>query len=531
MNEAYHPQRDLLTGIKRMFPLPLLPWDDYYMSMAQTDFLCGLHDEQCTKTFFIRNAPFGGSYAILGGLTAFLRIVDEYRFTASVANALTEMGYRTEFTKYLVHTHPRLNVKIYSPPEGSIILGHEPAIVMQGDKLSIRIVEGILLREINFPTLSITKWHRVDEAASPGATLEFARRRAQDDVRTSLYAHLGGATVSSNDEIRCGFDIPTSGTMGHEWVQSIGDEFRAFDLWLEHNPSKPVLLVDTVNTLKSGIPNAIKAFKKHWGKIKAAGGRPGIRLDSGDLAYLAIEARKMLDSEGVSPGSSALSPLNEVMIYMTNDLDEYKIQTIREQIYTFAIRAGIDPVAMLSKIVWGAGTMPGTCNDQPSLGGVAKLTSIMRAGSDGIITEKAVIKLAGDNSEKTSIPGNNRSTYVWRGTELVCCLVHSHDEDPDGQFRHWAYDINDKSKAIDLSDPELKFELRQQLVYDSENDAVFLSHRPSIDEVRAHVKQETSRLHWTTKRFEKPHKIKVSLSEYVFDLRQHLIMNRMLIEN
>ena len=518
----YHPQSDLLTGLRRMEPLPLLPWDDYYMAMAQTDYMCNTHLDQVSKTFFIREAPFGGSYALLGGLTALIRIINDYRFNASVANALTEQGYETEFIKYLIHEHSRLSIKIFAPPEGSVILPHEPAIVMEGDKLSLRIAEGILLREVNFPTLSLTKWHRIVMAAGPGSTLEFARRRAQDDLRTSLYAHLGGCKFSSNSNIRCGFDIPIRGTMGHEWIQSIGDEYQAFDIWLAVNPRKPVLLVDTIDTLRSGVPNAIRAFKKHEEQIKASNGVFGIRLDSGDLAYLSIEARRMLDEAGLS----------QVLIYMTNDLDEYLIQSIREQIFTYAQRAGLDPVSMIARIVWAAGTRPGTCFEQPSLGGVAKLTSIERAvfdtdSEEPKMVQKAVIKLAGDNVVKTSIPGSNRSTFVWHGNDLVCCVVHGREESP-ALDQDIVYSINDITKFIGLDDPSYRFEPRQKLMYDSLTTDIAPSQ--SLEQVRSHVKAETERLHWTHKRFEKPHSIKLSLSRHVFTLRQKLIKDGRLIE-
>jgi nicotinate phosphoribosyltransferase len=506
----YNPSTNLLSALRSLFPLEICPWDDYYPRMAQTDFLCKRHNLKASKTFFIRKAPFGGAYAILGGLTAFLRILEDYRFDEEVCYALKDQGYRVDFIKFL-QKKQRLNLTVYSGEEGSIFFPNEPAIVFEGSLLDVRFAEGILLKNVNFPTLQITKWQRVCQAAAPGKVMEFARRRAQDDLRVSLYANLAGANLTSNSEIRRGADIKVVGTMGHEWIQSFGDEFEAFDKWLEFNPDRPVLLVDTIDTLKSGIPNAIKAFKKHWDRIKKAGAVPGVRNDSGDLAYITIEERKMFDQAG----------LNEVCIFETNDLDEYSIETIRQQIFTFAPRAGLDPEEALKKIVWACGTQPGTCSDQPSLGGVAKLSSIERDGA-----ERPVIKLAKDNPIKTSIPGSNRSAFVLgkNSNELLCCLIHGKNEKLEDTVK--AVHPDDEAKFILYYDKEVKYLPRQKIVFDKYKIKV----NPEIQDVQNLIAKEVAMLHWTNKRFQSPHLVKVSLTEDLFDLRQRLIENNDLID-
>lgn len=500
----YQPNTGLLAGIDHMSPLELCPVDEYYLRMAQSDFLAGRKDSQATKAFFYRTPPFNGSYAILGGLTAFLRTLREYAFSNEVVKYLKDQNYREEFIRYLQEELIWVRVNVSAPREGSVILPNEPAITIQGDLISVRIAEGILLKQVNYPTLAMTKWHRVCQAAAPGGVMEFARRRAQDDIRTTLYAHLAGAAVTSNSEIRHGFDIPVTGTMGHEWVQSWGDEYTAFGKWLKYNPDKPVLLVDTIDTLKSGLPNAIRAFKKHWDRIKEAGGKPGIRNDSGDLAYITIEERKQLDAAG----------LEEVLIYQTNDLDEYAIEAIKSQIFTYAPRAGLTPDSVLSRCVWACGTKPGTCYDQPSLGGVMKLTSM-----DG----RAVIKIARDNPIKTSIPAWNQSAFIWDGDEFVCCLVYMHDEDPESLT--FACHPDDPSKRLDIGGLEVEY--RHRLAYKTHGDILS---NPTLEAVRKTVKKETDRLHWTHKRLDKPHKMKVSLSPKLFNLRQGLINSGHLIE-
>ena len=501
-------------------PLEICPWDDYYARMAQTDFLSGRQNVFASKTYFIRDAPFDGSFAILGGLTEFIRNLSTYEFNGEVAAALSDMEYKKDFIDYL-RQMKKLRLKVYSNEEGSIFLPNEPVIILEGDLLSLRFAEGIMLKSVNFPSLCITKWQRVAASAYPGRVMEFSRRRAQDSLRNSLYAYLGGCFYSSNAEIRRGFNIPVTGTMGHEFIQGWGDEFRAFDDWLENNPDRPILLIDTVNTLKSGLQNAIKAFKKHLEKIKNAGGydRMGIRNDSGDLAYFTIEERYRLDNAG----------LDSVKIFQTGDLDEYSIQNIRQQIFSQCTSGGIDPNTVLSKMVWGCGTKPGTCYDEPSISGVAKLTSI----KDESGREKAVIKLS-DNPLKTSIPGSNRSVFVWDDGELLCCLIHCRDEDP--RESSYAFHPDDEHRFLHLN-KNMVFEKRQKLVFDSstvKNDkldpVVGGDYNPDLKDIRSEVEKDISRLHWSHRRLAKPHVIKVSLTEKLYFLRKSMIANKRLIE-
>jgi len=511
----YCPTLDLRGGLTRIVPQEICPWDGYFMSMAQTDFKLGRHELQASKTYFYRKAPFGGSYALFGGLCALLNQIENFSFTrpdcdAYAVQALKDQGYDEDFIKYLKFYNPLKDLKLYAPPEGSVILPNEPVVIVEGKLIAVRIIEG-MMRGLNYASLSMTKWNRVCQAANPGATLEFARRRSQNNLETSLYAHLAGCAVTSNAEIRKGIDIPVVGTMGHEYIQSFGDEYEAFDKWVLHNPDKPVLLVDTIDTLKSGVPNAIKVFLEHKKRMQEAEGVPGVRFDSGDLAYLAIETTRVFLN----------ADIEEFKLFMTNDLDEYSIEEIKGQVFTHAPKAGIEPEFILRRMVWAAGTKPGTCYDQPSFGGVAKLGSIET--DQGM---KSVIKIAKDNPIKTSIPGNNRSTYVWNGDEFVCCLIHGKDEDP--YDLRYACHPDDASKKIDLRQYSgLEFDVRQSKLYDGEHT---VSYYPTVGEVRKKVKEETEKLHWTHKRLNNPHKIKVSLSERIFNLRQKMINNFELIE-
>jgi nicotinate phosphoribosyltransferase len=514
---TYSPSTNLLEGIRNLFPLEICPWDDYFPRMAQTDFLSSRHELTGSKTYFIRKAPFGGSYAVLGGLTAFLRMINDFRFNDIIGGAMLDMGYRKEFVDYLVKSHSRIMVDVYAIPEGGIFFPNEPTIIMEGSLLDLRFAEGMLLKYVNFPSLSFTKWSRVVQSAGPGSVMEFSRRRAQNDIVSSVYAHLAGTAFSSNAEIRRGLNIKIVGTMGHEYIQGHGDEFEAFDTWLEYNPDRPVLLGDTRNTIKSGVPNAIKAFKKHWEKINNAGGIPGFRLDSGDLAFLSIECRREFNEAG----------LESVNIFETNDLDEYSVESIREQIFSHAPKAGLDPVDTLKKCVWACGTQPGTCSDQPSLGGVAKLGSIVK---DGDIRE--VIKLAMDNPIKTSIPGNNRSAWVWDkdANQIVTCLIYPKDEDPEAC--RIAMHPDDELKTVSIG-KQYAVIPRQQLVYRGSegNLSRYLKMTCNTDTgyFKGFHKTELGMLHWTEKRLANPHTVKVSLSVRLFNLRRKMIKESLLI--
>jgi nicotinate phosphoribosyltransferase len=499
-----HDKKNLYQGLSAMARKSLCPWDDYYPRMAQSDFFLQRHNLTASKTYFIRKAPFEGSYAILGGITEFQRLLAEYKFSIDVGDILHGQGYREDFIKYLIE-RKTVNVTVNALPEGSLMFGGEPAVVLEGSLLDVRIAEGMLLECVNYPSLAMTKWRRVVNATEVGSVMEFARRRAQDCLRTTLYSYLAGATISSNSEIRSWFDIPTVGTMGHEWIQSFGNEFKAFDLWLQCNPGRPVLLVDTVDTLSSGIPNAIKAFSKNIDEIRRSKGTMGIRLDGGDLAYLAMEGYRMLQSAG----------LQDVKIYMTNDLDEYSIQAIREQISDNAARFGYKPDEILKNLVWACGTKPGTCWDQPSIGGVAKLTSV-QAG----YVERSVIKLARDNPVKTSIPGSNRSAaLVDKDGFLQGILIYGKEENLKEIHKFVHQDDGNKSTEIES---HWNVQPRQ-----TQNKGYLMD---TLEDVRARVRSQIAMLHWTQKRIDKPHTVKVGLSPNLFEKRQNMINQCILID-
>jgi len=498
----------------------LYPWDDYAARMAQTDFLEGNMEAPAVKSFFVRNAPFGGSYMLFGGLTEFLRQLNGYRFSDEVCEGLLRQGYRKEWIRYLAEKS-RLRVAVRSHCEGSIFLPNEPPITVSGSLHDMRLVEGMIYRAINPGTLWLTKWHRIVEAAKPSVVADFGMRRAQDANRSTIYAYLAGCSSTSNSEINRWWDIPLVGTMGHEKVQSDGDEYLVFDNWLEYNPDRPVLLVDTINTLESGIPNAIKAFKKHWQRIITAGGKPAVRLDSGDLAYLAMAAVKMLDEAG----------LQEVAIVITNDIDEYVIANIKTQIHENSHRFALDGEYVLGRIAsFPVGTKGATCFDQPALGGVAKIMEI-----DGF----ASIKLTENNPEKTSIPGNNSSAFVFRGEELLGAVLFPVKT---YQVKNGRFYKNGKAvssmRVLHPHDGTRQYTIewgddivnRQYAPYDGEWFTTEWEN-PTLDTICERIQKDISQLDWSHRRPVKSHEIKLSLVPEIYRLRQRMIRQRALRED
>lgn len=515
---SLRPATSLFEGLRRMRePGELFPWDDYYARMAQTDFLAGQAETPAVKSFFVRYAPFESSFYLLGGVTDFLGQLSAFRFTDDVLQGLRAMGYRAEWLDYL-RQHPRPRIRVVSGAEGAVTIPHEPAVSLIGPVHDLRIAEGILLPALNPACLWLTKWRRLVDAAAPAAAIDFGRRRAQDPGRSSLYAYLAGCTATSNSQIRAWFDIPVTGTSGHEAIQSLSDERAAFDLWLTHNPAYPTLLVDTINTLESGVPHAIAAFKRHRAEIRAAGGKPAVRIDSGDLAYLGLATIRQLNDAGLA----------DVGVILTNDLDEYRVEAIKTQIFLHASEFGLDPATALSRIIaFPAGTRPATSYDQPALGGVMKLVEI-----DG----RPTLKIS-DNPSKTSLPGFNRSAFVWKDGTLVACVVFPSAHDP---FHPGAAKPSDDRQTLHLWHPDdptkrmaiqgFRAELRQKVVYDTFAGAGFTPawDNPSLDDVRTRIQREVSRLHWSHRRLESPHEIKLSVTPELFELRRHMVEERAL---
>ena len=526
----YKPVQDLFTGIDNAFPAQMFPWDEYFPAMAEADWILGRADTVAVKSFFIRNAPFGGSYTLLGGITDSLRTINDLKFNdPEFITGMRDGGYSKEFIDWLVKREG-LRLQVYTPPEGNVFFPNEPIVTVVGPLADIRLVEGIITEGLNFPSLDITKWYRLVRVVRPGDVLDFSRRRAQNHLKATLYSMLAGCFATSNKEARRYFDFLVVGTMGHEWIQSFGDVREAFRAWLDVKPNKPVGLVDTLQCMEHDFPIWLDEVFNHREAIKNA--NPpfwGWRNDSGDLAALTIDQYLMFFKH---PLSKDRWFVDNMKIILTNDLDEYTAESIITQIRNWAAQAGIDAQDILRRIIWAAGTKPGTCADQSSLGGVAKL---MEAG--GYACLKLAFDAEGRPGIKTSIPGFNRSALICDRKGDVKFLyvypVDTYELRDNGCFWHHgekgelrqivACHKDAPGKVVELSDylaiPQ------QELLYDSLNGNGFTErfNYPTIKGVAKYVQENVDRLPWNMTRIDQPQIMQVYLAPELLEMRQRMI--------
>ncbi len=354
--------------------------DLYQINMMQVYFNKGIHNKRAVFEAYFRKVPFENGYAVFAGLERIVRYLENLSFSDSDLSYLEELGYPEEFLDYLKNLKMELTVK--SAKEGDLVFANEPLVQIEGPLAQCQLVETAILNIINYQTLVATKAARIRSVIEDEPLLEFGTRRAQEmdaAIWGTRAAIIGGANATSN--VRAGkiFNIPVSGTHAHALVQTYGDDYQAFKAYAETHKDC-VFLVDTYDTLRVGVPNAIRVAKEMGEKINFL----GVRLDSGDLAYLSKKVRQQLDDAGFP----------NTKIYASNDLDENTILNLKMQ------KAKID--------VWGVGTKLITAYDQPALGAVYKIVSIETdAGS-----MRDTIKLS-NNAEKVSTPGKKQ---VWRIT-------------------------------------------------------------------------------------------------------------------
>ncbi|HEO7207828.1 TPA: nicotinate phosphoribosyltransferase [Streptococcus agalactiae] len=354
--------------------------DLYQINMMQVYFNKGIYNKKAVFEAYFRKVPFENGYAVFAGLERIVRYLENLSFSDSDLSYLEELGYPEEFLDYLKNLKMELTVK--SAKEGDLVFANEPLVQIEGPLAQCQLVETAILNIINYQTLVATKAARIRSVIEDEPLLEFGTRRAQEmdaAIWGTRAAIIGGANATSN--VRAGkiFNIPVSGTHAHALVQTYGDDYQAFKAYAETHKDC-VFLVDTYDTLRVGVPNAIRVAKEMGEKINFL----GVRLDSGDLAYLSKKVRQQLDDAGFP----------NAKIYASNDLDENTILNLKMQ------KAKID--------VWGVGTKLITAYDQPALGAVYKIVSIETdAGS-----MRDTIKLS-NNAEKVSTPGKKQ---VWRIT-------------------------------------------------------------------------------------------------------------------
>ena len=485
-------------GILKKVYLPSLALltDLYQITMAYGYWQSGLANREAVFHLFYRKKPFKGGYAIACGLELVIDVLENFKFDQSDLDYLRTLKgndgkplFREAFIAYLREL--KFECSVDAVPEGRLVFEHEPIIRVKGPLLQAQLIETILLNIINFQTLVATKAARICQAAKGAPVMEFGLRRSQGidgGLSASRAAYIGGCSGTSNVLAGKLFGIPVRGTHAHSWVMSFSNELEAFEKYAETMDNNCILLVDTYDT-RQGIMNAIevgKALKKR-GKALI-----GIRIDSGDLAYLSQIAREMLDQAG----------LKDTKIVASNDLDEYILESLHDQ------NAKLD--------VLGVGTKLVTAYDQPALGGVYKLSAIRN--SEGIWESK--VKLS-EQSLKINIPGIQQVRRFHKNGQLVADMIYDvEDGFSDDPTIVDPYDSTRSKKLdtgrLDYDDLLIPIFERGKLVYAS----------PNLDEIRHVVKSELQRIHSGIKRFVNPHTYVVGLERSLYDKRLRLILEQ-----
>ena len=468
--------------------------DLYELTMMQGYFK-NPTDQVVVFDVFYRKNPSGSAYAIAAGLDQVIEYIKDLHFTTEDVDYLRTLGlFEEDFLEYLRGFH--FTGDLYAIPEGTVVFPREPLVKVIAPVMEAQLIETAVLTLINHQSLIATKAARVVRAAQGDGVMEFGLRRAQGPdagIYGARAAMIGGCIGTSN--VLCGemFDVPVKGTHAHSWIMSFPDEYTAFKAYSKLYPKACLLLVDTYDVLKSGVPNAIRVFKE-----MRESGLPmkgyGIRIDSGDLAYLSKKAYEMLAAEG----------FGDAIISASSDLDEYLIESLKLQ------GARINS--------WGVGTNLITSSDWPAFGGVYKMAAV-RGSNDSEFTPK--IKLS-ENIEKVTNPGNKTIMRIYDKTtgkirgDLICLADETFDEE----------------KNLVIFDPEATwkrtliqggtYKIRELLVPIFKK-GVCCYESPSVMEIRNICEKEKNTLWEESRRFVNPQEVYVDLSQKLYDMKKKLI--------
>lgn len=467
--------------------------DLYELTMMQGYYEKGQNENVIFDVFFRQN-PCNNGYSVCAGLDQVIDYIKNLHFTYDDVDYLRGLGiFKEDFLHYLSGFH--FSGDIYAIPEGTVVFPKEPLLKVVAPIMEAQLVETTILNIINHQSLIATKTSRIVFAANGDGIMEFGLRRAQGPD-AGLYgaraAMIGGCVGTSNVLAGQMFDVPVMGTHAHSWIMSFPDEYTAFKTYAEMYPDNCTLLVDTYDTLKSGVPNAIRVFQE----FKDAG-KPlikyGIRLDSGDLAYLSKEARKMLDEAGFP----------EATICASNDLDEFLLHDLKMQ------GAAIDS--------WGVGTNLITSKDCPSFGGVYKLAAIQN--EEGEFVPK--IKIS-ENTEKITNPGNKTIYRIYEKAsgKIKADLICFADEVIDPKQDLLLFDPMDTWKKTKLAGGT--YTVREILLPIFKNGEC-LYKSPTLKEIAAYCREEKDTLWDETKRLFYPHRVYVDLSQKLYAVKQSLL--------
>ncbi len=465
--------------------------DFYELTMAQGYWKRRINDHRVVFDYFFRRQPFGGGYSVFAGLGTLLEALEGFHFGQKDLEYLDSLGmFDKDFLDYLGAF--KFQGDIRAVKEGEIVFPQEPLLRVEGDMVQAQVIEGLVLNILNFQSLIATKSARVWLASEKGKVMEFGLRRAQGSdgaLSATRAAYIGGAYGSSNTLAGKVFEIPVLGTMAHSWVMSFPSELEAFKVYADIYPGNATFLIDTYNTLESGIQNAIAVGKD----LAAKGHSFNVRLDSGDIDYLSRNVRKKLDEAGFLSSR----------IVVSNELDEEIIE------HLVAAKAPID--------VWGVGTHLVTGGKESAFAGVYKLASI-QSGESNPLAMKPVMKFS-DNPEKSTNPGTKRLFRLYNENEAPRLdLIALEEEEPkagepiivhhpSGDYRQLSFA---PSKVEELLKPVMK-------------GGKACASKPSLAKTREYFMERIGGFDGTYLRQLNPHVYKVSISPKLREMKLGLI--------
>ena len=467
--------------------------DFYEFTMSAGYFKNGYSETITYFDVFFRRVPDGGGFAICAGLEQVIEYIENFKFEKEDIEYLrSKQMFDEDFLEYLENL--RFTGDIYAIPEGTPVFPGEPILTVKAPAVQAQLIETFLLLALNHQSLIATKANRIVRAAAGRTVLEFGSRRAQGSdaavigARAAYIAGCAGTACALSDKI---YGVPAGGTMAHSWIQMFDTEYEAFECYCKMYPNSTTLLVDTYDTLASGVPNAIKAFKNIL--VPMGINNFAIRLDSGDIAYLSKKARKMLDEAG----------LHECKIVASNSLDEYIISDLIRQ------QAQID--------IFGVGERLITAKSEAVFGGVYKLVAIEK---EGRIVPK--IKKSENTSKITNPHFKKLYRYYDRKTgKAIADEMCVYDEEVCDTQPHTVFDPVESWKTKTLTDFYAKellvpIFIGGKLVYD----------KPSLEDIRKYCKEQIDGLWDEIKRFENPHKYYVDLSKKLWNIKMNLLSER-----
>ena len=456
--------------------------DLYQINMAESYWADGIHNRKSVFELFFRSLPFGNGYAIFAGLERILDYLRDFRFSESdIAYLSEELGYKEDFITYLKNL--RFTGDVYSMVEGELVFANEPIIRIEAPLVEAQLLETALLNIVNYQTLIATKASRIKQVVQDEVVMEFGTRRAHEmdaaiwGARATI---IGGVEATSNVRAGKRFGIPVAGTHAHSLVQAYKSEYEAFHSYAKRHRDC-IFLVDTYNTLKIGVPTAIQVAKELGDKINFI----GVRLDSGDIAFLSKEARRMLDEAG----------FQDAKIVVSNDLDEYTILNLKAQ------GAQVD--------IWGIGTKLITAYDQPALGGVYKVVSIENSSGE----MEDTIKIS-STAEKVTTPGRKKLYRIIdrENGKAEGDYITMHDEDPSSEKRikmfHPVHTFISKFVTnFDAIDLHVKVVESGTIIYEN----------PALEDMSKYAKDNLGLLWDEYKRSLNPEEYPVDLSQKCWD--------------